>query len=78
MDLLKFYLHDAVKYQLEIQNLFDKLIDHPNYKDNMRQIGTFLFYKALFNFFRGASGTGLRILVDSYKQNSRAIDEFKV
>lgn len=53
-------------------------MDHPNYKNNAKEIATFLYLKAFFHFFSGTPETGIRILIESYKKNSKITDDFKV
>lgn len=77
-DLIKVYLRNITKYRTQLQQLLDKLLDHPNYKYNVEKQAEFLYLRSLNKFFEGDSSAGIRLLIDSYKKSSNITKQFKV
>lgn len=76
--MIKLYLRDATKYHTELEKLFDKLLNHPNYKNNAEHIAGFMFLKSMHKFFENDLTAGVRCLIDSYKKSSKITEQFKV
>lgn len=78
IDLIKTYLSDVSKYQAELRDLFDKLLEDTDRSEHAKE-AEYYYLKAIFHFFMKEFELGVKFLIEAYNKDKYIIkNEFEV